>query len=468
MDIASDVVAAHGLAGGATVSGRACLRHGRALAHATFVALLLLWHPHAGRAEPVPGDQAWQVARGFVRLNPGLGTARLRLAATSPHAIRPLRDGGGNLIAWVVDLAPRGFVVVCADDAVEPVIAFSTEEFFGASLPAPDVLTDMLAADIPGRVRASKLQAACAPMSLEPAAATAAATRSRVAERWQAMARASLGQVDQSQAPGVVVMDALLPTTWHQVDPYSRVTQAHIGSDPPYPAGCVATALGQVIRYFEYPPRASCTNAVTVGGQRRTFSFDRSYTYSNMPWLLDVFSTTTQINAVGELLWNVGVAVGMNYTRDERGRPVGLSSLSGPGVNALLGTFGYRSATYESGTSATCLSHVRASLEDRLPVPMAIRSSAGDGHIIVCDGYSRDSHDTDYYHLNLGWRAPVTAGTTSPTAASVWATATGRSCRGASTTSRRPAARPSASSPRSTRRPMAARSSCLPERMASA
>ncbi len=121
----------------------------RSLASA-ILPLVLLIGLFAGTplfAAPLTREQALEAAYAWLSLSPTvMHEAHGHLAGT----VTPVRDTLGETDAYAVDLAPRGYVIVAADDSVEPVIAFSTTDTFQA-VPG-DPLFDMLRTDVPARL----------------------------------------------------------------------------------------------------------------------------------------------------------------------------------------------------------------------------------------------------------------------------------------------------------------------------
>ena len=86
--------------------------------------------------------------------------------------------------------------------------------------------------------------------------------------------------------------------------------------------GCVATALGQIAKYWNYPNTGSYSigyNDDNLGYVGADFS-SGYYDWSNMPNELSFWgSTGTQDDAVAKLLYHLGVASHMNYGEDGSG-----------------------------------------------------------------------------------------------------------------------------------------------------
>ncbi|MGB9620593.1 MAG: Spi family protease inhibitor, partial [Armatimonadota bacterium] len=214
-----------------------------------------------GWAKPVTPEQAIDVARGWLASNPGLGSATGE--ALSVGQIRPFRTALGDVIAYIVDLEPRGFVIVPADDLVEPILGYSTDTEFPGQPSPGEVIYDLLAIDIPARIKDQ--QAA----GVGPTAA--GVYGSKIAQRWSkftAVARGWRSLASDGLAGAVnPVVNPLIKDLWDQSGETSQGEPTYNRFTPKnYVTGCVATALAMIIHYFRYPADASCQNTITVDG----------------------------------------------------------------------------------------------------------------------------------------------------------------------------------------------------------
>lgn len=357
------------------------------------VAILLI--PVTGWARAIDSQTARDVARGFAAssLSPGLD---LREPTTrGDNAVHPFYGPNGVLLAYVADLSPRGFVIVSANDAVEPVIAYSTEGGFCSERTPSNVLVDMLIQDIPDR--------------LSHARTSPYAVRGEIADRWSLYktAPATTNRAVRSAADGVY--GPLITDEWDQWDPdnpnglhsYNYYTR-------PWPVGCVATAMGMIIHYFQYPASAAGDNWVYVNGARYWTSFNDTFDYALMPSTLDSSSSTESIIEVAKLLRDCGIALSMNYKYDDYGNHV---SEAHPEVipTAYTEFFDYTSATlsyadkYPYPWSEVWPSIIESELASGFPVQLGILNSQGnDGHAVICDGL-HSLAGKPMYHLNMGW-----------------------------------------------------------------
>jgi hypothetical protein len=132
---------------------RASMRNLGGLFTSVIVLLLVLAQSRPARlwAKPTTSGQARKVVRGWLKVSPKpLGTALDKHVGKADV----FTDDGGQSAYYVVYLEPAGFVIVPADDLVEPIIAFVAE---GAYDPSDDnPLGALVSADVPARVAAAR------------------------------------------------------------------------------------------------------------------------------------------------------------------------------------------------------------------------------------------------------------------------------------------------------------------------
>ncbi len=281
-------------------------------------------------------------------------------------------------VFYVFDFHP-GFVIVSADDRMEPVLGYSLEG-------------DYDAANVPDNMRAFLEGYA---EELQYAVRTDYSQDVRMAEKWQSMVRGTYHPLSRNQA----VVGPLLSTRWDQNSPYNALCPAVSGGPGGHAyAGCVATMMGQVMRYWEYPNQGIGSNTYvnndTLCPDTMYANFGAAvYDYSLMPEKLTSASSTAEKNAVTTLLLHCGVAVNMSYGAD------GSSASTSYAATVMQQYFGYPASQYLSRNnySSTWVQRLKQELDQLRPIPY--RGSGSGGHAFVCDGYD----DMDYFHFNWGW-----------------------------------------------------------------
>jgi hypothetical protein len=314
---------------------------------------------------------------------------------------------------YVVYLDLTGFVIVPADDLVEPIIGFVPE---GTSFdPAQsNPLGSLVSSDVPGRVlHAREMEA------LSAATGDLAAPESSMAKaqrKWAWLSDSGAAQEDLEFAAATISEVRVAPfvqSRWSQTSVggnacYNYYTPPNaVGSSSNYPCGCVATAMSQLLRYWQHPSVGvgSASFSIAVDGvpeDRSLRGGDGSggaYDWANMVLVPGSYNVT-QFSAIGALTHDAGVSVNMGYTASGSGADTLQAA------NAFTSVFKYSNArtAYNAGSNLPESNRnrmVNPNLHARYPVLFGITGSSG-GHAIVCDGYGYEA-STMYHHLNLGW-----------------------------------------------------------------
>lgn len=200
------------------------------------------------------------------------------------------------------------------------------------------------------------------------------------------------------KAPSGAEILPLIKTQWDQGSPYNGQCPEVNGRR--CVTGCVATAMAQVMKYWEYPKVGegivSADNP--AGGSSLTLNLaEKPFDWANM---LDVYESgaydQTQADAVAYLMKACGYSVEMSYSPNESGA---MSTMMG---SALINNFGYNPyMSYESRDNYT-LEQWQQMIYDELAAKRPVLydgSSESSGHQFICDGYRGDG----YYHFNWGW-----------------------------------------------------------------
>ena len=188
---------------------------------------------------------------------------------------------------------------------------------------------------------------------------------------------------------GSIVVGPLLTTTWSQWVPYNN--QCPKGC----PSGCVPTAIAQIMNYWKWPKVSQGNLLDRVTGQPTGADFSgHVYDWDNM---LDHYRSgynAEQAASVAKLMADIGTAWGTSY------RPEGSSTYiaSLPFSN----NFGYDPDIEQvtGNTAANVQVQMKNELDQQRPVfYCGYPAGDGDGHALVCDGYTSDN----YFHFNYGW-----------------------------------------------------------------
>lgn len=200
----------------------------------------------------------------------------------------------------------------------------------------------------------------------------------------------------------------LLTSTWGQsgygyndLTPYDRWMGYNVTT------GCVATAMAQVMRYWQWPVQGSGSHRYTHYGDYGCWRYDTIgadfentlYDWAHMPDSLTDSSSAEERLAVATLGYHCGVAADMEYNVD-------CHSASSADVNdALYGLkrhFRYSTQArieypyqYED---LDWINMLRREIVAGRPVPYVGGGTYNSAHAFVFDGY-----DQYYFHVNWGW-----------------------------------------------------------------
>ena len=288
-----------------------------------------------------------------------------------------------------ISLQKQGFVVVAGDDCVRPILAYSRNN----PITKPDENEYSPAMNGYLAMRADEIsfgQNNHIPPSAE------------AAKQWRELLSAENtkgGTKDEASY--------LLTTTWDQSYPYNKYCPEIDGNTAP--VGCVATALSQILRYWQHPAQGQGSTSYMCGacGVRLSANFDTTYyKFDSIPDKLYFFSPAEMIDATATLCYHVGISVWMQYKSTSSG--VGMTNV-GPYVKrALTQNFRYDTAVnylYRATFSDDdWIDTIRKEIEAGRPVLYCgydnTSSGTDAGHAFVMDGYDPSN---GFFHVNWGW-----------------------------------------------------------------
>ncbi len=326
-------------------------------------------------------------------------------------------DANGIPAYYIVYLQPAGFVIVAADDLVEPIIGFVTGYLYYD--PSPDnVLGAMVSRDLPARIKTAETIEQKLTLNSQGTSQrfTSKEIISRIGSlkakiKWRQLQTAAFVPPTGALTVSDVRVPALLGSTWGQDNVagsycYNYYTPNH------YYDGCVATAMAQLMRYWQWPMTGIGvkSSSIRVGSTTTTASTrggngaGGAYLWNQMPLTPDSSLTTAQRQAIGALCYDAGVAAHMQYGSG------GSGAYMHDARYALVSTFKYTNAVMGgneySDIGAGLTDMINPNLDAGCPVLLAIYRYVNNqytaGHAIVADGYGYNAA-TLYHHLNLGW-----------------------------------------------------------------
>ncbi len=215
---------------------------------------------------------------------------------------------------------------------------------------------------------------------------------------------------EQLPIKSITNVTPLLSTHWDQIWPYNLSCPYDYDADDNTYTGCVATAMAQVLKYWEYPQIGVGSHTYTdpIYGTQ-SVNFETGIAWNEM---LNDYSTSSsytlmQASAISSLMYMCGVSVDMNYGTDASGIPFFIDNI-GLGLpcpeTALKTYFNYSDNLTGISKSDYTYEQWISILKNELDSNRVILYTGHDanntaGHAFVCDGYSNNN----LFHFNWGW-----------------------------------------------------------------
>lgn len=268
----------------------------------------------------------------------------------------------------------NGFIIISAYNSVYPILAYSFESPYKENdiAPAFAFWMNQLSSQIFKNI---EIQAS-APMN--------------VAETWEKYLSGNF--VASKTKDGVT---PLLNTTWNQDLYYNSAfpEDSNFPSNHPY-AGCVATAMGQIMKYYNWPKSGTGQNTIDSPYGELTANFgNTTYNWLEMETYLD-----SENPAVAELLYHNAIAVNSEFFTHGTGAwdddiPLALIDHYNYEETAeFLWTNNYTAESWKTMIKNE-LNHGRPLIYGGIDLQDSV------GHTFICDGYQ----DEDFFHFNWGW-----------------------------------------------------------------
>lgn len=370
------------------------------------LSLLLL--PFALFASEVTTDDAARAAKAWVDRGYAMGKLP---AGREVSAVDEVEDPATGARLLVAKFEGGGYVVLSADDLVDPVIAFSGTGD-GLVVDERNPFWALLRGDISAREAAAGVSRGAAGkrgVAARVRAATTDSEKTDAQRKWAGLlAEESRGPKRRAAvaAPSDLRVDSFVESRWNQ-DEAGGEPCFNYYTPSNYVCGCVATAGAQIMRYWRWPQSsvAAATRTCAVGGVQVQKTMQGGvYDWDAMPLVPGAGIAQAQRQAIGKLTYDIGVSVGMNWNTAANGGsgsdPFGL-------VLRFADTFGYANAVaavFDAGHPFTVAEFAKAvvpNCDARAPVCVGISGSVG-GHAVLVDGYGW-TDGAFCVHVNLGW-----------------------------------------------------------------
>ena len=259
-----------------------------------------------------------------------------------------------------------GFVIVSADDAVAPILGYSSQGSFSSDNMPPSLRSWL----------------------------------DEYSRQIDYARNAKLEKAAYAESEDFMPIMPLIASLWEQADPYNRMCPEYKGER--CLTGCAATALAMVMKYYEHPKTGVGSHSYTPINNRKLGKLTVDFGATTYDWdnMRDEYwwgtYTDEEANAVATLMYHCGVSLDMQYGTMSSGA----YSVDWP--RALKNYFDYDDGVHllyrEYYSTQGWNELIYNELAAGRPVLYSGVSYEG-GHAFVCDGYSADG----YFHINWGW-----------------------------------------------------------------
>ena len=335
-----------------------------------FTLVAMLFGMTALNAHPIDAAKAKAVGQKFAYANFGnnMKSNELQLVYTGV-------SNRNEVCFYAFNVGQEGFVIVSADDRFRPIVGYSDEGPFEAENMSPELEFYL------GKI-------------IEARTSRNAVLDDRTAEEWQSVTTSGK-LLSRNGGRGV---DYICTTKWNQDSPYNLYApEASNGSGGRCYAGCVATAMSQVMKRWNHPAQGTGSHSYYCQGYgQQSANFGQTtYHWELMPDHL-AGASQEEIEAVALFMYHCGVAVDMNFS------PTGSGANSWDVPYAIRQYFSYSNNATLRGRDEYSLTNWQNMLKEQFdigwPVYYSGFSNSG-GHAFVCDGYD----DNNLFHFNWGW-----------------------------------------------------------------
>ena len=335
-------------------------------------------------ASPVDPQRAIQVAQQFVPKSTTVQRVTMRGSQSEPSisiVYTHMMPNSDRPAFYIINVEDGAFVLVSADDIAHQVLGYNLSSKWpvskDGSVELPEHIKgffDDLAAQMESAIEEGP---------------------TRAAETFETSSRSTAPNRSPSLPDSV---DPLLTTTWNQGTLYNSLCPKDAnGPDGHAYAGCVATAMAQIVKYYSNPASGRGTHSYESIYGSLSVTYDNvTYDFANMPDALMYDSSPEQIAAVSKLIYHCGVATNMEYGPSES------AAMDQDARAGLINFFRFSpdmSFVEKSEFSDEDWNYLlRQEIASSHPV-MYSGHGYSEGHSFVLDGYKSGN----YYHFNFGW-----------------------------------------------------------------
>lgn len=337
----------------------------------SYSTIILCFFFFGVKANVIDKKTAIDVANNWVK-----GNTHLKSSSKNVQNVHDVKYKG--IIAYyLMEYSGGGFVIVSADDAAKPILGYSDKNLLELSNSNPVILSwmEQYKEYVYNQVLIGK-----------------ASKSNYVSSGWKSLKSSSTKNRVTQVIPFMANIKYSQGAGWNKQCPEDAE-----GRDGHALVGCVATAMGQVLRYWEFPK---------TGNGSKTYSHNKygklSVNFGNATYDWGRMSKDVPDEENAKLLYHCGVAVNMNYGANSSGAyTYNLQDI-------LKKYFKYDQSAHQiykySYSESDWNAVMKKELEAKRPVLYAGRSSltTSAGHLFALDGY-QVTEQGDYFHINWGW-----------------------------------------------------------------
>lgn len=197
-----------------------------------------------------------------------------------------------------------------------------------------------------------------------------------------------------------------IKTNWNQDTPFNNLCPRINGSAAP--TGCIATAMAQIMKHYQYPATSKGTGIYSVTtykdkndkeGTTKWYKRELGHTYQWTAMLSSYGMMTEDENdAVATLMADAGAACQMNYQANSSGT-IEWYAAKGFAENFRYDSLAISCLQRDFYTDAEWMEMVRKEMEAKQPVLYCGSDEIEGGHAFLLDGIQSDGK----VHVNWGW-----------------------------------------------------------------
>ena len=285
-------------------------------------------------------------------------------------------NNNSQVLAYVINFDPTGYVVVPADKNLPPVLAYSWKNRFKTDDSDDNVLLKILKRDLQLRKKALNEKIVNKRTTLVNGV------------KWKKYIDNNL---EYREDIGKVWGPLFAFTTWNQGAPYNNLCPVEPQSGKKTTAGCVAVSMAQVMNHWKYPLSVELTSSDNYTTNTYNIPIDAATASLSQ---IDYNNGNPDENTLASLCYAAGILVKTDYSSGGSGAEFYQSYLM------LKNRLGYNEAVCDTYLD-TGFDPVNLANEMKAGRPSVLCiTSETNAHSINADGYDEA---TGTFHLSFGW-----------------------------------------------------------------